>query len=112
MDNASFHRKKILNEIAEKFMLKHKENISDKAVAICLKIMEEIGLLWRENFGVRRKIFFNTIPEKKLNLEDSATYLEGVYEKAEFLEFADKITKAQSYEILSWINKPIYPKDL
>lgn len=100
------------HEIAEKFMLKHKENISDKAVAICLKIMEEIGLLWRENFGVRRKIFFNTIPEKKLNLEDSATYLEGVYEKAEFLEFADKITKAQSYEILSWINKPIYPKDL
>ena len=100
------------HELAEKFMLKYKENISDKAVATCLKIMEEIGLLWRENFGVRRKIYFNDIIDRKLDLEDSATYLEGIYEKDEFLEFADKITKAQSYEILSWINKPIYPKDL
>jgi single-stranded-DNA-specific exonuclease len=98
------------NQIAEQFIDKYHGFLGESGVSICLKILEELGLIWRETFHSKRKIYFNAIPSEKLRLEDSNTYIEGMIERKEFNDFSDQVMNTSQENLLTWINKPIYPE--
>lgn len=96
-------------QLAEQFTDKYNGFLGESGVSICLKILEELGLIWRETFHSKRKIYFNAAPTEKLKLEDSNTYVEGMIERKEFNDFSDQVMNASKENLLTWINKPIYP---
>lgn len=82
---------------------------SESGISVCLKILEELGLLMRDTFNGKRKIYFNSIPKVKLDLQQSSTFVEGVNECEEFIKFSAEVMCAEKEVLLTCINKPIYP---
>lgn len=97
------------SQIAELVYKQYHEFISELGVSVCLKILEELGLLTRENFNGKRKIYFNEVPKVKLNLQQSSTFVEGINECEEFVKFSAEVMCAEKEILLTCINKPIYP---
>ncbi|MEG6585593.1 single-stranded-DNA-specific exonuclease RecJ [Dendrosporobacter sp. 1207_IL3150] len=99
------------SQISEIVSRKYKDSISERGIGAALKILEELNLVWRETSGSRREIFLCPVPSQKLDIEQSTTYYEGILEKTEFSLFANRIMKLAPDEILSCINKPLYPRE-
>lgn len=98
-------------ELAEQIENQYHEIVSSTCISICLRILEELGLIWRETLGNRRKIFFNPQPNQKLELESSSTFCEGIRIRTEFESFANFAMVATSNKLLNCVNRPIYPLD-
>ena len=98
-------------EIAEQLRAKGRGFVHERSVGTALRILEELQLIWRETAGSRRAISLYPEPGHKRDLEQSATYYEGLLEKTEFSLFAHRIMNAGQDEILAWINRPLYPQD-
>ncbi len=77
-------------------------------VSVGVGIFEELGLLHREVMGRNRQIYLASI-EGKINLEQSLRFLEGQEEITQFKNFEQYFFEASSDELLSLINRPIYP---
>lgn len=98
-------------QIAEQVYEDYHECISERGVSTGLKVLEELHLLWRETSGKKRILFLNPEPGHKLDLEQSVSYYEGLLEKTEFSLFAHRIMNATRDEILTCINRPLYPEE-
>lgn len=98
-------------QIAEQLQAKGRGFVHERSVGTALRILEELQLIWRETAGSRRIISLYPEPGHKRDLEQSATYYEGLLEKTEFSLFAHRIMNAGQDEILAWINRPLYPED-
>lgn len=98
-------------EIAEQVRLRGRSSVHERGAGVALRILEELQLIWRETAGGRRTIFLQPQPDQKRDLEQSATYYEGLLEKTEFSLFAYRLMNADQDEILAWINRPLYPQD-
>lgn len=98
-------------ELAKQIENRYHEAVSSASISICLRILEELGLIWRETFGNKRKIVFNPQPDQKLDLESSSTFCEGIHVRAEFESFANFAMTATSNRLLNCVNRPIYPLD-
>ncbi|MBO8125831.1 MAG: single-stranded-DNA-specific exonuclease RecJ [Firmicutes bacterium] len=85
---------------------------SPETVSAALGVLYELGLIDREKTGSSRVIYLAPRPEGKLDLNDSVRYNEGIVEKEVFEEFQKWALCASKEEILSLINKPIYPVHL
>lgn len=79
-------------------------------VSAGLGILEELELIQRESMGRERQIFLLPVPGGKVDLENSLRYLEGLEEQRAFKEFQDYFFRATAEELLSLINRPIYPQ--
>lgn len=79
-------------------------------VSAGLGILEELGLIQRESAGRERQIYLSPVPGQKLDLEKSLRFVEGQEEKLAFKDFEQYFFKAPPEELLSFINRPIYPK--
>lgn len=73
-----------------------------------LGILEELDLIQRESIGRQRQIFMQPTDQAK-NLEDSLRFAEGQEEIRVFKDFEKYFFQATSEELLSFINKPIFP---
>lgn len=98
-------------EIARLCTEKYQAFIGEAGVSSCLKILEELQLISRETFEGKRTIFFNAVSGVKMDLMQSAAYVEGVNERDAFEKFAADVLKLTAEALLDVINKPIYPND-
>lgn len=98
-------------QIADQVNEKYREMVSDRGVSVAIRILEELNLLWRESIGKNRIIYLYPAPSHKLDLEQSGTYYEGMLEKTEFSLFAQRIMRVTTEEILTCINRPLYPEE-
>ena len=97
--------------LVEQMNLRYREFVSADGIGICLRILEELGLIWRETIGNKRKIFFNVQLNKKLNLDYSSTFCEGSNIRNAFAAFSTMAMSASANKLLNYINRPIYPID-
>ncbi|WP_418792255.1 single-stranded-DNA-specific exonuclease RecJ [Phosphitispora sp. TUW77] len=86
------------------------KHVRTSLVSACLGILEELRLIRRELQGRAREIYLEAVPDKKIDLGSSLRFLEGQEEKQAFHEFEECFFKASSGELLSFINRPIYPE--
>lgn len=98
-------------QIAEAFIKRYGGYIGESGASSSLKILEELKLVARETFRAERKIYFLSAPEQKLDLTQSASFVEGVNEREAFGAFSQNALSLGPEAILSWINRPIYPAE-
>lgn len=79
-------------------------------VSAGLGILEELELIQRESAGRERQIYLLPVPGQKLDIEKSLRFVEGQEEKLAFKDFEEYFFKASPDELLSFINRPIYPQ--
>ena len=77
--------------------------ISKYSVRIAVQILEELNLVRHEIIGVNKIISLLPAPREKLDIEQSATFRQGMVEKAEFTKFAAKIMDIPVNAILSQV---------
>ncbi len=99
-------------ELAEKMHKAGVRNAREATVSTGLGIIEELGLIQREVEGRNRRIYLNPFPDQKADLENSLRFIEGQEEKQAFKEFRQMFFASTSEELLSTINRPIYPKEM
>lgn len=85
--------------------------IDERSVSCGISIFKELGFLLSQGYGSSRQISLDSNP-KKVELESSIRYKEGLHAKEEFLGFRDWVLNASSLELLERFNKPIIPQDL
>ncbi|HWI54797.1 MAG TPA: DEAD/DEAH box helicase, partial [Desulfobacteria bacterium] len=96
------------DEIAKLLKAAGKRFARPNLVSVGVGILEELGLLHREVMGRNRQIYM--VPaEGKINLEQSLRFLEGQEEVKQFTAFQEYFFDASSEELLSLINRPIFP---
>lgn len=98
------------HEIQEEMHKLGFKSFREQTASACLAILEELGLLLRELEGSKRYIHLAPPPPGKLDLADSIRYLEGLEEQEAFQEYLEYIFKEEGEQLLSCINKPIYPQ--
>jgi len=54
-------------------------------------------------------IYFQIQPKIKLDLMQAPSYVEGVHEEADFNDFKHEIMNMSKNNVLTSINKPLYP---
>ncbi|MCL4516401.1 MAG: hypothetical protein M1379_12550, partial [Firmicutes bacterium] len=86
--------------------------VTEATVSTALGIFAEMGLIGRSREGGERRIFLFAPPEKKLDLESSIRYNEGVREREEFEAFQRFVLTADANVLLGLVNRPIYPENL
>lgn len=79
-------------------------------VSAGLGILEELELIERETEGRERQLRLLPVPGQKLDIEKSLRFVEGQEEKLAFKTFEEYFFKASPDELLSFINRPIFPK--
>jgi single-stranded-DNA-specific exonuclease len=85
--------------------------LNEKGIGAGIKILEELGLIQIGGSGSYREIRLQSLPTKRINLEqDSVRYEEGMHEKEMFENFKNWVLKSSSDELLEMINRPIYPR--
>jgi single-stranded-DNA-specific exonuclease len=77
-----------------------------------LGVLEELELIQRESSGRDRQIYIMPSPEEKTDMVQSLRFIEGEEEKKAFQEFQEYFFRASAEELLSFINRPIYPHEL
>lgn len=98
-------------EIAEALKAKGAPSINERTVGACLGILEELGLLLREQDAGRRYIHMAPPPPSKLDLNHSSRYLEGLDESMAFAEYAEFAFSENMDLLLEGINRPILPEE-
>ncbi len=96
-------------QIAVTFNQRYHEMIAEFCVELCLLILEELNLIWRETLPAGDAISFQVQPEMKLDLMQAPSYAEGINEKADFNDFKHEIMNMSENNVLTSINKPLYP---
>jgi len=81
---------------------------NNRTIASSLKIFKELGLIEVGRIDSGRTVILNK--NKKVQLEDSVVYEEGLHEKEEFKDFREWALSANVEKLLGLINQPIYPK--
>ena len=97
-------------DLAEEMQKRGYAGFSARTAGFALGILEEIDLLLREEEGGRRDIHLAPPPPAKLDLKQSALFMEG--QKSVFL-FEDYIKLAFSADgtaLLAGVNRPILPE--
>lgn len=97
------------NEIKEELNKAGALKFNEQSVSSGLGILEELGLIRREVESNKRHIYLLPPPSGKLDLKDSVRYIEGLDEIEEFTSFSEEIFKENAEEMLSRINRPIFP---
>lgn len=85
------------------------KNFREQTASACLGILEDLGLIRRENEGKQRYIHMLPPPSEKLDLASSLRYLEGRDEADEFKSFAEFALKENRETILAMVNRPLVP---
>ncbi len=98
-------------EIVEALKAKGLKDIGERTVAACLGILEELGLLLREQDAGRRYIHMAPPPPSKLDLNHSSRYLEGQDESMAFAEYAELAFSDNMDLLLESISRPILPDE-
>lgn len=96
-------------QIGEDVEVRFGVRIGQTAVAMALKVLEELELIWRETAGPKRTIHMLQAPQHKLELEGSVTFKEGLLEKESFQSFADQVMTLSADDLLTWLNRPVIP---
>lgn len=96
-------------EIADAANQQESGFITEATVSTALGIFTEMGLIERSQDGGDRQIYLYHPPEKKLDLESSIRYNEGVREREEFEAFQRFALNAGCDVLLGMVNRPIYP---
>lgn len=95
-------------QITVTFSQRYHERIAEFCVELCLLILEELNLIWRETLPQGDIIYFQVQPERKLDLMQSPSYVEGIYEEKDFKDFKHEIMDMSNNNVLTSINKPLY----
>jgi len=105
-DTIIMTNEELLKEVEEDF---GSVKLSKNAISAGLKIFSELGLIQMQGgFGQREITLLNS---KKVDLNESIAFEEGMHEKEQFADFKDYILSASPDELLELINQPIYPQD-
>lgn len=83
--------------------------LNEQGVESGLKIFEELDLLSIRGTGMHRKICMTQDLKEKRDLELSVRFREGLDEKELFRDFKKWVFAADVDELLTAINRPIYP---
>jgi single-stranded-DNA-specific exonuclease len=85
--------------------------LNEKGIGAGIKILEELGLIEIGGNGPHRQIRLQSLPKKRIDLEqDSVRYEEGMHEKEMFENFKNWVLKSNADQLLEMINRPIYPR--
>jgi single-stranded-DNA-specific exonuclease len=97
-------------ELAERSRkLRRQFAIDERGVSSALGILRDLGFVTGEGHGAYRKLTF--VPgERKVDLEASLRYAEGMEEIAEFRGFKAWALAAEPEELLARFNRPILPE--
>ena len=82
--------------------------LDDRAVSCGIAVFRELGFLETSGFGSARRISMVETP-RRVDLEESIRYLEGLRSRDEFMAFRDWALAASPQEMLDRINRPITP---
>lgn len=87
------------------------DTIVDDTVMVAMEIFKEFGVI---SYGDSAGLYYvrMTMPEGKLDLENSLRHQEALHELEEYLEFSKWILNTDGLTLLKAINKPIYPVKL
>ncbi len=85
-----------------------RSTLDERAVSCGIGVFRELGFLNTEGFGTQRTITMVESP-RRMRLEDSIRYLEGVRSREAFSRFRDWVLTASSDDLLARINRPIAP---
>ncbi|MDF2634946.1 MAG: single-stranded-DNA-specific exonuclease RecJ [Pelosinus sp.] len=88
------------SQVVKQVWRKYQVAISESSVSAAIKVLEELKLLTCELVENSRKITILPAPKEKLEIEQSATFREGILQKNEFARFAKKISDLSSSELL------------
>lgn len=91
------------------FRQRYHEQVAEFCIELCLLILEELNLIWRETLPQGDVIYFQIQPKIKLDLMQAPSYVEGVHEEADFNDFKHEIMNMSKNNVLTSINKPLYP---
>ena len=98
-------------EIAQAMKARGVTEIGERTIPACLGILEELGLLLREQDAGRRYIHLAPPPPTKLDLNHSSRFMEGQDESAAFAEYAEFAFSENLDLLLEGINRPILPTE-
>jgi single-stranded-DNA-specific exonuclease len=90
-------------ELAEKMLRMYHAQLSIFGVERALTILEELQLVRLDGEGTQCKIYLIPPPAEKLDITSSPAFQQGVQEKKDTQQFAEKILKVTVEEILSWL---------
>ena len=88
------------SQVVKQVWSKYQVVISESSVSASIKILEELKLIRCELTGSKRTIIILPAPQDKLDIEQSKTFCEGIFQKEEFLKDANKIMNLSSNELL------------
>jgi single-stranded-DNA-specific exonuclease len=93
------------SEVVAKAWEKYQVAISEASVSAAIKILEELKLIQCQLVELKRKITILPAPKEKLQIEKSDTFRQGILQKDEFVNFAEKIMNLPSDELLLQIKE-------
>jgi single-stranded-DNA-specific exonuclease len=99
-------------QLADEVNSELKGKVRDSTISVGLGILEELDLLTRIQESGNRIIQLKETPDKKMDLNDSLRYKEGLEDKDAFNKFKKMVLNESAEDLLSLVNKPIYPKKL
>jgi single-stranded-DNA-specific exonuclease len=82
--------------------------LDERGVSSALSILRDLGFITSEGHGALRRLTF-TPGDRKVDLESSLRYAEGMDEIAEFEGFKSWVLTATADELLARFNRPILP---
>nr|WP_239559104.1 single-stranded-DNA-specific exonuclease RecJ [Sporohalobacter salinus] len=107
------HQVKMTNQqLARKVSSCLQGKIRENTVSAGLGILDDLNILTRIREAGDRIIQLRSTQNSKLDLNDSLRYKEGLEDKEAFKEFKDFALNAETDELLSLVNQPIYPTKL
>lgn len=77
--------------------------ISQYSVSVAIQILEELNLVGYKVVGPNKTMYLLPAPQEKLDIEQSATFRQGILERAGFAEFAAGIMDIAVSQLLSKI---------
>lgn len=98
-------------ELAEEMESTTGRYSSDAGIQNALKIFEDLTLLKRHTRGNKREIELLPTLNRKRELTESVTYLEGLSEQDAFSGFCETVLTESGEALLARINQPIYPQN-
>ena len=83
-------------------------HLEERAVSAGIGIFRELGFLETEGYGSQRRILMTESP-RRMELDSSIRYLEGMRSSEEFHAFCHWALTATPAELLARVNRPIVP---
>ncbi len=97
-------------ELAERVCARRRSSaMNERGVSTGLGIFRELGFVTSEGHGAYRRLTLVPADGRKVELESSVRYAEGLQEIAEFSGFREWVLGSPAAELLARINRPILP---